>query len=326
MRNFDGVLVNMIIDELAERSGPSEPFDRVPISNYSTVSSKWVKRTQGYHFRFIHLAGQKGVKKWCTSIQADPLGVSRHVRRFNLVGIDTLEGFEKHIRALTRVQEVELSDCGILRSLSDVEVFTLLGSSLVRLDIDGALTTPHVMASLLAGLPRLRKLSASGLEVECDPNPTALPPKIPFVEDANSLDLLMTKYCLGGLSWIPPTARFRDLGIEAYCINKDSALVNNWLTSSGGCLQWLTIREDSWCTPLTPLPQHCLPLTVRFPSRSPFPLPGPLEVYSLGSPATPGSTRLSWAICRSRPSLALLVSAFECRSAFARAEGRGDQP
>ena len=244
MSNLPQELVDMIIDEVVK----CPPLSGPEISNYSMVSRHWRERTHKHRFRYITFRGWDEMEKWCTAIEAGPSGVSWHVRQLDLEKIYTLKGFEEHIRALTRVQEVELTDCSILRSLPDVETFTLMGSRLVRLRIDGALTTPHIMASLLAGLPLLRELSMEDLEFKCEPKPAESLPNIPFFEHPNSLELLMWDYLPEKLSWIPRTARFRDLRIKAICIKKNPKLVNGWLDSSGGSLQWLTIREDSWGT------------------------------------------------------------------------------
>ena len=260
------------------------------------VSRHWRERTQKRRFRYITLHGQGDMEKWCTAVEAELFGVSRHVRQLDLEKINTLQGFEEHIRALACVQEVELTQCTILHSLPDVETFTLMGSSLVKLDIDGALTTPRIMASLLAGLPLLQELSTHDLEFKCDPNSTGSLPNIPFFEHPNSLELSLWEYPPENLSWIPHTARFRDLRIKAVCIKENPKLVNEWLDSSGGSLQWLTIREDSWGTYVPPpvwlnvifdLP----PLTVRSPFRFPFPPSAPLEMHSRELPAIPGSAR-----------------------------------
>ena len=209
------------------------------------VSRHSLERTRKHRFRCITFYGQGEMEKWRTAIEAGPSGVSRHIHRLDLTKVDTLQGFEDHIRALTHVQEVELTNCDILRSLPDAETFTLMGSRLVRLRIDGALTTPHIMASLLAGLPLLQELSAYDLELKCEPKPAKSLPSIPFFEHPNSLNLLTWDHRPENLSWIPRTARFRDLRIKAGCIKENPKLVNRWLDSSGGSLQWLTIRQDS---------------------------------------------------------------------------------
>lgn len=240
MPNLPQELIDMIIDELIERSRIFGP----EISNYSMVSRHSLERTRKHRFRYIAFYGEGEMERWRTAIEAGPSGVSQHVRQLDLMKINTLQGFEDHIRALTDVQEVELIDCGILRSLPEVETFTLMGSSLVRLRIDGALTTPHIMASLLAGLPLLQELSVGG-GFKCNSSPTASLPDIPFFEHPNSLEFLVWDYLPQNLCWIPHTARFRDLQIKAIDIKENLKLVNGWLDSSGGSLQWLTIREDS---------------------------------------------------------------------------------
>ena len=245
MHNFPTELVNMVIDELVEFPKPSRDVPYRYMSKYSTVSRQWVEGTQKYHFYFIHLVGQNALKKWRAAIEPDPSGVSRHVRRLGLAKIDTLQGSEIHVGAFTRVQEADIFRCGFLYSLSDVETFRSMGSSLVRLDIHGAQTTPHLMALLLAGLPRLRKLFTYAIDVKREHNSGALPLNIPFFEDANSLDLGINDYSPGKLDWIPPTARFRHLQIKVDCIRNNPALVNSWLASSGESLQSLIIEKGT---------------------------------------------------------------------------------
>jgi hypothetical protein len=259
MRNFPQELVDLVIDKLAEDPGPGGQFEPVPtMSKYSTVSRKWTAGTQKHHFNSIYFFCQDGVEKWRTAIKADPLGVSRHVCRLELENINTLLGFEDHIRALTNVRKVVLFSCDITLSLPDTKIFALMGSNLAELYIHGADTRPHIMASLLAGLPRLRKLHTRGVAVEPDPSPAALSPNIPFFEDAGyfDLDLHMKDYLPEALNWIPPTARFHELRMDASYITPNSELVNNWLASSGDSLQRLTIRGYQWGTSFASLARH----------------------------------------------------------------------
>ena len=248
MRNFPQILVNMVIDELAERPGPSDksPREHNDISRYSTVSRQWVERTQRHHFRVLHLNRPGRLEKWRTRIQAHPAGgVSRHVRRLDLRDIP-LQGLDDHIRAFTGVKELVLG-VYTLKSLSKVESLVLMGSSLVRLEIVGMFTTPYIMASLLAGLPHLRYLYANYLQVDPDNDAPTLPSNIPFFEGAGTFDIRMVDYLPEKLSWIPPTARFRDLRIDACCICSSPAVVDQWFASSGEGLEQLTIREETLC-------------------------------------------------------------------------------
>ena len=244
MRGFPQELVDMVIDQLAEFSVEFEPFlSFVDISDYSTVSRQWLTRTQKHHFEFIHFTGQDDLEKWGTAIKADPEGVSRHARQLLWANLCTLKGFDEHISAFTRVEEVELSDCEIFRSLPDVEPFMLMGSSLVKLEIDGGLARPRVMASLLAGLPNLRHLLVHGLDIERGrDNTIQLPASIPFFEGSGTLNLALVDYSQGNLDWIPPTPRFSHLRIEALCVHHHWARVSQWIASSAGVLRYLSIE------------------------------------------------------------------------------------
>jgi len=250
MRAFPQELVDMVIDKLAEKLAPGqEPGPG--ISNYSTVSRRWLARTQKHHFRFIHFTGQVELEMWRETIEPDPSGVSQYVCCIMWENISTLEGFGEHIRAFTRVEGVQISECEILRSLPDVESLALLGSSLVRLEIDAGRTTPRIMASLLAGLPRLRQLHIDLLEVEHDRDDTiAFPSSIPYFEGADALNLMLRDYLPGELDWIPPTARFAYLWIGNLCIHRNWARVSQWIASSGSILKYLSIGLDKEGTSL----------------------------------------------------------------------------
>lgn len=244
MRKFPPELVGLVIDKLAEPDG-SPSGQRVYIEDYSTVSREWVAWTQAHHFHYTSFLNQDDVERWRTIIKADPSGVSRHVCKMTWTKINTLQGFDKHLCALTRVRDIDLSDCGFLRSLPDVKTFTALGSSLEELEIDGALTTPHLMATLLANLPHLHTLTTYLLDIRLDRNSVTFPSVVPFFDGAGELSLSMMNYSPGKLDWIPPTARFRRLQIEASLICNNCELVNKWLASSCESLERFVIQGDS---------------------------------------------------------------------------------
>jgi len=245
MRAFPQELVDMVIDKLAEKSS-SEKEPKHKISNYSTVSRQWLARTQKHHFEFIHFTGHIELEMWRATIKPDPSGVSWYVRRIVWDNIPTLEGFDEHIRAFTRVEGVDINGGEILRSLPDVESLLLLGSSLVTLEIYAERTTPRIMAVLLAGLPCLRQLHIELLEVEHDRDDTiAFPSGIMYFEGADSLNLKLGKYLPGGLDWVSPTARFVYLWIGNMCVHQNWARVNQWISSSRGILKYLSIGLDN---------------------------------------------------------------------------------
>ncbi|KAF9648830.1 hypothetical protein BDM02DRAFT_3114851 [Thelephora ganbajun] len=290
MRVFPQELVDLVVDKLAEFPGPFGPFTpHVEISDYSTISRQWLTRTQKHHFEMIQFNGQDDLEKWRTTIEPDPSGVSRHVRRLFWLDLDTLEGFDEHIRAFTHVKRAEFSECELFNLLDDVLPLTLLGSSLVELEIDMATTTPGVMASLLAALPHLGRLLARNLKVEHDYSyyPIPLPARIPFFEGANTLSLTLRKYLPGYLDWIPQIARFRDLRVDCSLAQYDWVVVNRWITSSSESLEYLGFEWDTWGFPFDPLDlSGCTSLrTVKLPVPLSHPgIFGEIVLPSLSSP------------------------------------------
>ena len=224
-------LVDVIVDELAKSP---------KISAYSTVSHQWLDRTQKYHFKSLHFHGQSKLEKWRATINADPLGVSRHVRKLTWSYVNSLEHFDDHIRAFTLAEKAELYKCAIFGSLADLRPLTLLGASLVQLKIEDAETTPSAMASLLAALPHLRRLLVHELRIEDDNLPIASPATIPFFEGANYMELTWIHFPPPVLHWIPPTARFSCLRIGPLCA-RNSEIVNEWIASSADCLEHFSI-------------------------------------------------------------------------------------
>lgn len=91
----------MVIDQLA--NGPQRFGDPGNgISWYSTVSRAWVGRTQEYHFKSVHFRGQPDLEKWCTTIEPNPSGVSRHTRELFWWFVNALEGYASHPRSYPR--------------------------------------------------------------------------------------------------------------------------------------------------------------------------------------------------------------------------------
>lgn len=228
----------MVIDQLPngewqQFAGPTK------ISQYSTVSRQWVVRTQKRHFESVRFRDQSSLEKWRTTIEPDPSGVSCHTRELTWNNVDTLEGFDSHIRAFTHVKTATLAVCGALRLPSIVETLAPMGSTIVKLGIDGGSTTYSIITSLLAALPRLRHLRVHWLEVSGDRDVTVPRPKVPFFEDADILDLRIS---WGSLDWICPSARVRDLRIDPCCISLESGRVQQVIFSSASSLKFLSIK------------------------------------------------------------------------------------
>lgn len=244
MRDFPQELVENVIDKLNEFSGPSEPHILHRISDYSTVSRKWVNRTQMHHFELLHFKHQGELDTWRTTILPDPSGVSRHVRTLCWLYIDNLEDFEGHIGALTNVTAAEFCGCDIFYSLDDMRILTQLGSSLVDLEIDDAKTTPAAIISFLISLPYLQKFQALNLQIEPSSTPAVSPEGIPFFKGANNFKLLLRDHSPGCLGWIPSSPRFACFAIGSSCIHHDPDLVNKWITSSRETLKHFVVDYD----------------------------------------------------------------------------------
>ena len=114
MRTFPQELADKVIDKLAG-------IDINRAALYSLVSRAWITRTQQHHFEWIHFDGRDKLEKWCRKIAPDPASVSRHTHQLLFTSVNTLEGFEAHIRAFTRVEDMVIAGCDSLLSLSVVE-------------------------------------------------------------------------------------------------------------------------------------------------------------------------------------------------------------
>jgi len=197
------------------------------------------------------------LKKWLTRIPPDPTGVSRHVRKLVLYVVypKDLEDYEEHLRAFIRVESLTINCCnGILHHQSVLEWFSTMGSSLTELQIIDSPVAPHTMTSLLAALPLLQILQIlpfRNLDDTDDVNPP-VPPRIPFFEGTNRFVLDSnggSSYPAGSLDWIPTSALFGQLEVDAACVMAHPDLVNQWLASSCTTLKNLAIRGDPHSTP-----------------------------------------------------------------------------
>jgi len=264
-------ILDMVIDQLAHqcefrlerlmgigtRIPPQEPTDMPTgqlvecgspyrnISDFSTVSRQWLARTQKHHFKSIWFTDEDDQEKWRATIEPNPSGVSRYVRELTWVNFGTLGDFDAHIRAFTRIEVLVFEGGRVLLSPSVVETCAPMGSSLVSLEVGGTPTTPKIFTSFLAALPRLRHLRAHRLDFFQDNNDeTVFPPRIPFFENTNSLDLLLHADTPGPLDWIPPSVRFHDLRIDMLCVIDEPGRVDEWIASSASSLKYLSISGD----------------------------------------------------------------------------------
>ena len=163
-----------------------------------------------------------------------------------LANVDALEGFEAHLRALTRVEDVEITECNFLPSPSVVGCLAPMRSNLIRLEIsDSSESTSRTITSLLAGLPQLRSFATEEFRVTGDTGGVNLTSRIPFFEGNNSAALYSYKDqqgLSGPPDWTPPSVRFGDLEINTTYILQKAVLVNQWLSESCTTLASLAIR------------------------------------------------------------------------------------
>ena len=250
MRTFPQELVDKVIDELVELYD----YNIRCIVPYSLISKAWVVRAQQHHFERVSFVGSDKLRRWCRRITPNPAGVSRHTRLLVLSEIDTLEGFEAHIRAFTRVDEMTIMECTFLLSPSVADCFAPMGPSLTQLWICDSEATSRTIISLLAELSRLRSFTALGFKVTDDAGGTNLIFRIPFFEGNNSVELYShedQRDFPGPPDWIPPSARFGDLEIDITYFLHKAIIVNQWLSSSCTTLTSLTINgyPDGKCRP-----------------------------------------------------------------------------
>ena len=90
------------------------------------------------------------LEKWGRKPAPDTVDVSRYAHTLVIVDTDALEGFEAHICASTRVEDVEVVECNSLLSPSILECFAPMGPSLIRLKIGDSETTSRTTISPLA--------------------------------------------------------------------------------------------------------------------------------------------------------------------------------
>jgi len=289
MKNFPQELVDQVIDGLFALTGRANCYGGYQewfesdwithdadwpvsgISDYSLVSKAWTGSAQKYHFGRIPLDSPTTLEKWRTHIAPDPAGVSRHVRMLVLNRCNTsdLEGFKEHMHAFTRVEYLNIDDCGdLLRFPSITQLFLLMGSCLTRLVVCKTQATARTFAFLLAALPLLQSVDTTDFKVPDDVDETSppTPSRIPFFEGANRFVLQSNRlpdgYPEGSLDWIPTSARFSQLEVQTAYYLHNPGILNRWLTSSCATLTSLTIRksEDGTSRP-RPVAYQPTPLT-----------------------------------------------------------------
>ena len=235
-------ILNLIIDKIAELISPDG--DEMEIAGkmvaYSTISRRWVERTQFHNFRGLDFLDEEYLKKWCSAFAPKSNGISRHVRTIRLQNIDTLEGFEDHFRAFT-LRNVIFNRCGIFQSLASIEELKSLGNRLTRVTIEELEVSPEVMAQFLSLLPDLREILSA--EVGTIPDSVQIShPIIPFFRGHGSLSLVK----MNDLEWIPEHAKFGKLILDRESYSQDPGVVNKWISSSRETLEdlWISSVED----------------------------------------------------------------------------------
>ena len=219
-----------------------------PMAQYSLISRAWVTRTQQHSFRFlVFYINPEDLEEWQRKIEPDPAGVSRHVRVLTLDRITSLEGFEAHMHAFTRVEDLRIGTCSFMLSPLVAEFFAPMGSSLVELSIFDLETTSGAITSLLAALPQLKTLKAEMIKVTDDTDGADLTVRVPFFEGGNwalFYPHLDQQGPPGPPDWIPPSARFSDLKIDITYLLYKAGLVNRWFSNSSTNLTSLAIYGD----------------------------------------------------------------------------------
>ena len=236
MQTLPQELVDKIIDELA----CFEYYRNM--AQYSLISRIWVTRTQRHCFKQIDLEGMEKLEKWQRNIEPDSAGVSRHVRELTLAHITSLEGFEAHIRAFTCVELLQIIGCSFVMSPLVAECFAPMGSSLARLWIFDVEATSGAITSLLAALPKLKRLNVGEIKTKDDTGGADLTVRVPFFEGGgsvkfNNCDLDQR----APPDWIPPSTRFGNLEIATVYLLHKGELVNQWLSNSSTNLTCLAI-------------------------------------------------------------------------------------
>jgi hypothetical protein len=300
MRNFPQELVDRVIDELADSvskqlDGPLSTPDE--ISKYSTVSRRWVGRTQKHHFKSLCFRRQGKLYKWRTAVTPTS-DVLQHVQELTLEYIYTLEGFGDHFCGFTKVKKARFEHCGLFHSLDDIRPLTSLGESLVDLEIEKSDYSSEVIAQFLASLPLLRRFRAFSLLAPSPDNFEVSLPRIPFFEGANALMLSSSRGCPPvTLQWIPSTARFSELGLGISCLTGSPGTLNEWITSSSKSLKCLDLIAD-WHRDLNGAyltQNHFLYfLLTASPSRLHFRLSGSLRMHIPRNPGTSSLLHQSW--------------------------------
>ena len=190
------------------------------------------------------------MNRWVATINSEESGVSKYVQTLYLSYIKSLEGFETHIQALTKVKNVGISSCPFFESPGDVRILTEgLGGTLVDLEMDETQTTPEILVSLLAGLPHLHTFYAVTLTVECDGNTGPIPSSegIPFFESGKGRFkvLLDDPTKPGQFCWVPPTARFSRVGFGMLSMSHDLEFINKLVASSRETLTHFVLEQDT---------------------------------------------------------------------------------
>ena len=228
MQRLPQELLDKIIDELADL----EDFRNRRFARYSLVSKAWVERTRKYWFEHVKFDGLDALKDWRGRIAPDPAGVSCHTRALVFLNIHTVEGFEEHMRAFTRVEYMRIV-LGSFLSPSVADCLAPMGSSLTRLDFHLSKTTSHAITSLLAKLPHLKSLASRCFTVTDDTGGSNSVSRIPFFE-GNNPTLLRYFDCDEPRppNWIPSSARFGGLEMITMYSPHIAVLLNQWFSSS----------------------------------------------------------------------------------------------
>jgi len=105
-------VVDLVVDQLSLSTDYEAKFH---LQAASLVSTAWVSRSQHHLFSTLEFYGRLKIKKWCSRIEPDPCGVSRHVRVLILGGKDMdippllatdIETSPPHLTSLKNLREL----------------------------------------------------------------------------------------------------------------------------------------------------------------------------------------------------------------------------
>lgn len=209
-------IVNLIIDKLVLEATNTAPatsrYGMVcpkllarDLRATSLVSTHWVNHSQHYLFSTIALHLDAHVREWCSRIEPNPRGVSRHVRVLKLRGetlhSDILEPALPHFTSFRNLQDLGLdhdqTNLGGVSLDHLVPIFSSFGATLKRLQWSQGAITPNpwkTLYTLADLLPNIVELDLSRVQSNrCLIRPPNIP-RINLSSGCQPPDLLAFKH------------------------------------------------------------------------------------------------------------------------------------